>query len=297
MIMIMIYGLSMALADSIPGVSGGTIAFVMGFYDRLISALHQLFGKDMEKRREAFFYLIKFAAGWGVGMVGSVLLLSHFFESNIYFLSSVFLGLTAGAIPIIIYEERDSLRTKKRYFIFSLVGAALVILLTVFRANSADISAVDFQNLSVAQYGFLFFCGIISASAMLLPGVSGSSMLLILGVYIPAINAIKELLHLHLQYLFGIAALAAGVLLGIILSSKLILKGLRNFRSQMIWLIIGLLIDSLYSVLMGPTTLNVPKPPVDFSSLSIPALLIGIVMVLGLEFIKYRMSNKENDGK
>lgn len=132
---------------------------------------------------------------------------------------------------------------------------------------------------------------------MLLPGVSGSSMLLILGVYIPAINAIKELLNLHFKYLFGIVALAAGVLLGIILSSKLILKGLRNFRSQMIWLIIGLLIGSLYSVLMGSTTLNVPKPPVDFSSLSIPALLIGIVMVCGLEFIKYRMSNKENDGK
>lgn len=112
MIITMIYGLSMALADSIPGVSGGTIAFIMGFYGRLISSLHQLFGKDVEKRREAFFYLIKFAVGWGFGMVGSVLLLSHFFESNIYFLSSMFLGLTAGAIPIIIYEERDSLRTK-----------------------------------------------------------------------------------------------------------------------------------------------------------------------------------------
>lgn len=90
MILTMIHGFSMALADSVPGVSGGTIAFIMGFYERFLTALHQLFGKDKSKRRNAFFYLIKFAIGWVVGMGGSILLLSHIFEANIYFLVRCF---------------------------------------------------------------------------------------------------------------------------------------------------------------------------------------------------------------
>lgn len=110
MILTMIHGFSMALADSVPGVSGGTIAFIMGFYERFLTALHLVFGKDRAKRRDASIYLIKFAVGWGIGMGGSVLLLSHIFESNIYLLSSLFLGLTVSAIPFIIYEERNSMK-------------------------------------------------------------------------------------------------------------------------------------------------------------------------------------------
>lgn len=63
MLLTMLHGFSMALADSVPGVSGGTIAFILGFYERFFTALHQLFGKDRTARRDAFLYLAKFAAG------------------------------------------------------------------------------------------------------------------------------------------------------------------------------------------------------------------------------------------
>ena len=292
--MIMIHGLAMALADSVPGVSGGTIAFIMGFYEQFLGALHHLFGKDKEQRKNALLYLVKFGIGWAVGMGASVLLLAHVFETNIYFMSSLFLGLTASAIPFILYEERKTIKGKYQYLIFTLLGIAAVVSLTVLRTNSAGLGALNFGKLTVLQYGYLILSGVLAISSMLLPGISGSTFLLILGIYVPAISAIKEVMHLHLRYLPGIVALAAGALLGIVLASKLIRKALVRFRAQMVYFIFGLLLGSLYAILMGPTTLDTPKPAVSFSTFHVLAFLIGIAILVGLEFLKKRMSRRSN---
>lgn len=279
-------GFSMALADSVPGVSGGTIAFIMGFYERFLTALHQLFGRDKEERIDALKYLIKFALGWGAGMSGSVLLLTHIFESNIYLLSSLFLGLTVSAIPFIVREERDSLKGNGKWFIFSVLGAALIVLLTVLRGSSAGIGGIDFQTLDIPGIVYLVLSGVLAISAMLLPGVSGSTMLLILGVYVPAISAVRELLYFHLQYLPGAIALAFGILLGCVFAVNLIRSGLRRFRPQMIYLILGLMVGSLYAIVMGPTTMTVPESALSAATFHIPAFTAGICILFGLEYIK-----------
>lgn len=295
MIMTMIHGMSMALADSVPGVSGGTIAFIMGFYEQFLTALHSLFGKDKSLRKEATLYLMKFAVGWVVGMGTSVLILSHIFEKNIYFMSSLFLGLTISAIPFIVYAERSFLKSNYKNLLFTLLGAALVVSLTSLRANSAGLGAMDFQSLSILQFGYLVVAGVLAISAMLLPGISGSTLLLILGIYVPAISAVKEVLHLHIQFLPGIMALAAGVIIGVIFGAKIIRKALRKYRSQMIYLILGLLLGSLYAIIMGPTTLKVPMKPLDFSSFSVLAFFIGVVILGGLEFGKLRTDHSSKE--
>lgn len=286
MMITILHGLSMALADSVPGVSGGTIAFIMGFYEQLLNALHRLFGKDRALRKDAFRYLVKFGISWGLGMGASILLLSHVFEKNIYFMSSLFLGLTFSAIPFIVYEERNTLKGHYQNLIFTLLGAALVILLTAFRANSAGIGGTDFQSLRIPQYGYLVLSGVLAVSAMRLPGISGSTLLLILGIYVPTIRAVKELLNLHMQFLPGVLALAAGAVMGIAFASKFIRKALCRFRPHMICLILGLMLGSLYAILMGPTTLSSPQAPVSLDSFHIPAFLTGIVILSGLELIK-----------
>ena len=283
----------MALADSVPGVSGGTIAFIMGFYERFLNALHGLFGKDKEQRKSALLYLVKFAIGWALGLGTSVLLLAHVFEKNIYFMSSLFLGLTISAIPFILYEERHTVKGKYQYLIFTLLGVAAVVSLTVLRTNYAGFGALNFGKLTVLQYGYLVLSGALAISSMLLPGISGSTFLLILGIYVPAISAIKEVLHFHLRYLPGIAALGVGALLGIILASKLIQKALVRFRAQMVYLIFGLLLGSIYAILMGPTTLDTPKPAVSLSTFHVLAFLIGIAILVGLEFLKKKTSSRD----
>lgn len=292
----MMQGLSMALADSVPGVSGGTIAFILGFYEKFIGALHGIIGKDPQVRKESAIYLIKFAAGWAIGMGACVLILTRMFDSHIYFLSSLFLGFSVAAIPFILYEERDTMKNRYGCLTFTVLGIAAVAALTWVRSTGVIPAFVDLQNASLLQYGYLFLAGAIAVSAMLLPGISGSTFLLILGVYVPVISGVKEVLHLHLQYLPGIFALALGVLCGIVFAAKAIQKAFRSFRPQMMYLVIGLVAGSLYAIAMGPTTLDVPKPPMDITSFNVFAFAVGIVVLAGLELIRNRtlFLRKEN---
>ena len=86
-----IRGFCMAMADSVPGVSGGTIAFLLGFYDEFINSLNDLMGKDNARRKQAFIFLFKLGIGWILGFCLSVLVLSGLFQDYIYEISSVFM--------------------------------------------------------------------------------------------------------------------------------------------------------------------------------------------------------------
>ena len=295
MLTTMLHGVSMALADSVPGVSGGTIAFILGFYERLLGAIHDFFGTDREKRKHAFLYLVKFAVGWAVGMGGSVVVLSRIFEQNIYFLSSLFLGLTLGAIPFIVYQEWESLRSQWKNAAFCLLGIALVAAMTFFRGGADGSGTVRFQSISLLQCIYLIVCGILAISAMLLPGISGSTLLLIFGVYVPAVNAVKELLHLHLEYLPGVLALAAGVCAGVVLTANGIRHALQVYRSQTVYLILGLMLGSVYAIAMGPTTLETPQPCLSAGNFRLFGFLLGIAVLVGLEWLKtVGQKNSEN---
>lgn len=115
----------MALADSVPGVSGGTVAFILGFYEPFLNAV-RLFRKDPAARRAAFFYLLKLGTGWAVGLIVSILLLARLFERNVYFLSSLFLGLTLASIPYIVKAERRQILGKPQNCFFALLGLGMV---------------------------------------------------------------------------------------------------------------------------------------------------------------------------
>ncbi len=112
------HGFSMAIADSMPGVSGGTIAFILGFYERFLGAIKDIFSKNREARREAFVYLFKFAIGWAVGMSSCVLIISQSFEKNVYFMSSLFTGFirTFSRFYICCCYRTDNIkRAKAKY--------------------------------------------------------------------------------------------------------------------------------------------------------------------------------------
>ena len=104
------HGLCMALADSVPGVSGGTIAFILGFYDDLLRALQGLFNGKGPVRRQSLRALLRFGIGWGVGMAACILALAELFELHVYFMCSLFLGLSAAAFPLVARAERGALR-------------------------------------------------------------------------------------------------------------------------------------------------------------------------------------------
>lgn len=219
-------------------------------------------------------------------MILAVLILAGIFESHIYAVSSVFLGFIVFAIPIVIKEEKETLKKKYSHALFAIIGIAIVVAITIFNPMSGSETSVDVTNLNPGLIAYVFLVAMIAISAMVLPGISGSTLLLIFGLYIPIINAIKEFLHLNFAYLPILIVFGLGVITGALLIIKLIKMALEKFRGQTIYLIIGLMIGSLYAIVMGPTTLEVPQAPMSFSTFSIIFFAIGGAIIFGLQKLK-----------
>lgn len=244
-------GFCMALADSVPGVSGGTVAFIMGFYDRFIGSVHDLVFGKWEEKKTALLYLVKLGIGWVVGMLLAVVVLSALFENHIYVVSSLFFGFVLGAVPLIAEEEIESLRKKPQGFVFTVAGLAIVIGITVANGKSGA-AVMDLARFSVPLAANLFFIGMIAISAMFLPGISGSTLLLIFGAYIPVIIAVKGVLSLDFSYVPCLMSFGCGILAGAVTVVKAIKICLEKHRSQTIYLILGMMTGSLYAISMGP---------------------------------------------
>ena len=285
-------GFCMALADSVPGVSGGTVAFVLGFYEKFINSLNALVSKNSDKKGSLKF-LGKLGIGWAIGLVLASLILSNVFETHIYAISSLFIGFILFAIPTIIKEEKEILKGKYKYLIFTLIGIAVVAVLTYFNPASGGGIKVDVNNLNIGLCIYVFLVGMVAISAMILPGISGSTILLICGLYMPIISSIKEVLHLQLSYLPILIVFGFGVLTGITLIIKLVKKALEKYRSQTVYTIVGLMIGSLCAIVMGPTTLKVPQEAMSFRTFNILFFVIGAAIIGAMEFAKYKLSNKK----
>ena len=285
----------MALADSVPGVSGGTIAFILGFYDDFVNALNNLISSNKIDRIKALKFLAKIGIGWIVGFILSVTFITSIFEKNIYQINSLFLGFIISSIPLIVKSERKTLINNKKHIIFLIIGIIIVGAMTYFNpvTNSNQSFSVKYDNLNLLFISYIFISGMIAISAMVLPGISGSTILLIFGLYAPILNGVKQILKLNFDYLPGILIFGCGVLIGILLTVRIVRYLLRNFRPQTIYCIIGLMIGSIYSVIMGPTSLEIPKPPMGMSTFSIVFFIIGCTLVPALEKLKELLKNKK----
>lgn len=281
-----INGFCMALADSVPGVSGGTVAFILGFYDKFIGSLDGLFRGKMEEKKSALLFLIKLGIGWACGFIIAALVLGSIFNEQIYNISSLFIGFIIFAIPIVIYEEREALKKNYLNVLFALIGIAFVVAITLLNPASGQGVSVHVDNLSIGLIAYVFFAAMIAISAMVLPGISGSTLLLIFGLYVPIMSAVKEFLHMNFSYFPILCVFGLGVITGIVLFVGLIRKALENFRSQTIYVIIGMMIGSLFSIVMGPTTLEVPQEAINFSTFNILFFIIGGVIIVGLQTFK-----------
>lgn len=288
----LIQGFSMALADSVPGVSGGTVAFVLGFYDKFINSLNTLISRKKDKKSSISF-LIKLGIGWVIGMAIASLILSNLFETHIYQVSSLFIGFIIFAIPLIIKEEKQNIDGKYKNLIFTIIGIIIVSAITYFNPQTGSETSIDITNLNFGLAIYVFVAGMIAISAMILPGISGSTLLLIFGLYVPIITGIKETLHLNLAYIPVLFVFGLGILTGIALVIKLVKKALEKYRSQTIYLILGLMVGSIYAIIMGATTLEAPKAPLSFSTFNIIYFIVGGLVIVGMEFAKRKLENNK----
>ena len=287
-----IRGFCMALADSVPGVSGGTIAFILGFYDQFINSLNNLVFGNKKEKKEALFFLLKLGIGWVIGMVLAILVLTSLFANHIYEVSSVFIGFIIFSLPLIISEEKGVLKGKYKNLLFLILGIVIVSLITYFNPMNGSENVVDITNLSFGLILYVFVAAMIAISAMVLPGISGSTLLLIFGLYIPITTAIKEFLHLNFGYFPILVIFGLGVLTGIAVVIKGIKAALSKYRSQTVYLILGLMLGSLYAIVMGPTTLEVYHEPMTFQTFSIGFFILGGLIIGLLQWLKGFLAKK-----
>jgi putative membrane protein len=281
-----VQGFFMAAADSVPGVSGGTVAFLLGFYDEFINALDDLFKGKLSEKKKALLFLIKIGIGWVAGFVICALLLVKLFDKKIYGLSSLFLGFIIFAIPLVIIEEKEVLKGKYKNIIFSILGMALVVGISLLNTKSGLVDVGNITHLTIPLAIYIFLTGAIAITAMVLPGISGSTLLLIFGLYMPIMTAVKKVLSFNFSYALPLLIFLAGILVGIVTFVRLIKKSLVKYRSQTIYTIIGMMLGSLYAIVQGPTTLKVPQPAMTFSTFSIVWFIIGALIIFGLQVFK-----------
>ena len=235
---IFLRGMAMGAADLVPGVSGGTVALITGIYDDLLQSISAvslgLVGtwknegiKGVWKALNAPF-LIALAAGIGTSIIALSGLLHHLLEHHKAALFAFFFGLVAASIPLVGREITQRNATTTALFI---AGAAVTLGVGSLPPLQVEPSLL-----------YLFACGAVAACAMILPGISGSFILLLLGVYSVVIGALKEL---DLQVIVAVGAGAVGGLLGFSKGLKTLLARARN---QVMATLTGLLLGSLQAL-------------------------------------------------
>ncbi|MGM9924632.1 MAG: DUF368 domain-containing protein [Bacillus sp. (in: firmicutes)] len=231
-------GILMGISDLIPGVSGGTIAFILGIYDKLLQSISGFFSREWKKH---IGFLLPLVIGIGITMllfsrVIDYLLAYHYEPTQCFFV-----GLIIGVLPFIARQAEV-----KKHFTWK--HMSIVLIVAILLASLAFVQTQDtppITSLTFASSVGLFFAGWLGSMAMLLPGISGSFILLILGVYSTAISALSTL------NIPVILVIGAGVAVGFILSSKAISYLLRHHAPIMYAVIIGLILGSVFVVFPG----------------------------------------------
>lgn len=277
-----IKGMAIGIANAIPGVSGGTIAFVLGIYEKLTysisilpTALIKLKWKDII---ESLKILIPTFFGAAVSIFLFLNIINYLFSNYPVPTKIFFVGLVLGSFPFVT-------KTVEKYnfkvFLAFFLGAFIMAIFVYFDINEPEINEAVGETVSSSNFSFvygikLFFCGIAAAIAMVIPGISGSLLLLILGEY-ENISYFVSNMTSNLNNIYPLIFLGIGILIGIFLISKLITILIQKYRSMLFGFVLGILIVSFLSLWPNITSLSIPMLAATVLSMCL-GFLVAIVM-------------------
>lgn len=233
-------GMVIGIANIIPGVSGGTMAVVLDIYDNLISSISD-FLKDWKKNLR---FLLPIVLGAGSGILLFSKLLKNLLDNYPIPTSFFFIGLIVGSIPLIAKKANETKFKKVNLIPFFITFIFLVSLSII---APPEMNETIIRELSVGAFIKLTLAGAIGAGAMIMPGISGSFILLLIGLYTTTITAVAEF-NVPILIPIGI-----GVLLGLVFITKLIDKLLKKYPGPTYFGILGLVIGSIFSIYKGIT--------------------------------------------
>ena len=277
-IILFIKGLAIGTADSVPGISGGTIAFISGIYTRLLDALRSCHPGKLpllwQKGPRAFWQSIDgtFLLTLALGILSALILMAnlvlHLLETQFVFVMAFFLGLVIASCWLM--RKEASPWTGSQYLLF-IAGFIVTALMTMLNPVSGSQSLL-----------YLFFSGALAICAMILPGMSGAFILLLLGVYEYVLDALRSA-QMDIMIVF-----AAGCALGLLSFSHVLSWILRRFPHQSYAFLIGMMAASV--IVLWPWS---REPEFIVVSQILPALLAaiaGTALILGFAWFAARKS-------
>ena len=279
-----IKGMIIGVANVIPGLSGGTIAVSMGIYEKLIHTINNIFKTPLKCIKEIWTYIV----GIGLGIIVAVFGITYLFEVSPIPTAMLFVGLVLGAIPT-IGGRVDEKNISKRDIITFVIFLAIIISVPFLKSSVATIN-----ESSASIYFIVFALGVIAAATMVIPGVSGSMILMAFGYYeyiMATISTfIKSVVELEFALAFDelliLAPFVIGVLIGIIVIAKVIEWLLKHQEKTVYWGILGLLVASPFPIIIN----------LDMSGINIVVTIISVIAcVVGAysTMMLTRMGNKD----
>ena len=275
-LLLVLKGMIIGVANIIPGVSGGTLMITLGLYEEVINTISHFF-KNFKKN-------LRFIIPLAIGMVISILLLSKVISACLdkypFPTTFFFIGLILGGIPLL--WKRTS-KAKKKFSNWMVFIVTFSIVLTFAFLKSGDFT-VDLNSLTPIGYFVLIIVGIISAATMVIPGISGSFVLMLLGYYEPIINTIKDLTNFSMlgHNLLILIPFGIGIIVGIVLVAKLIEYLLNKYPVKTYYGVLGFVLASLVAII---------KPVLNINP-SIIEMIISIILVILGGLIAYKLGDK-----
>ena len=281
-IILFIKGFIMGIANIIPGVSGGTLAIILGIYEEFIGALSHFF-KNFKKN---LIFLIPVALGMlaAIATMSNVIdySLNHFTVATVLF----FVGLVVGGIPMLLGKVKGKKDNKKiRNYVAFIFTFSIVIFMAVAKLIFSTDFSISLGHVGLAGLILLFLVGILAAGTMVIPGVSGSLVLMLIGYYEPVIKTIKNLVHFknvsHNLLIVGVFGL--GILIGIVSIARLFEYLFKKHETTTYFGVLGFIFASVIAI-----------PISTFTSIDVTfkvfELIVGIGMLLVGLLISYNLS-------
>lgn len=279
MIKMILKGVVMGVANIIPGVSGGTMAVSMGVYDKMIHAATHLFSEFKKSMK----ILIPIVIGMLLGIVVLARIIEYMFAKVPFQTNLLFIGLIIGGLPAIGKKVKGK-TIRVGHILAFLLFFGLVAGLALLGEQEGAAADLSFNLVNIVK---LFGVGIVASATMVIPGVSGSMMLMLMGYYNPVLseinNFIDNLIHFNMPGILEgckvLVPFGIGVVIGIFAIAKIIEVIFDRFPEYAYWAIIGLIVASPVAILV----MNSFGAITIFTIISgVAALVVGVIIALNL---------------
>ena len=270
-----ILGIFIGLAVILPGISGSTVAIILGLYTAMLYAMGHLASREF---KPCFLFLLPLGVGAVIGFFGGFFVMQRVFGPYVFEMVCLFTGLMTGALPAILGEIKGERCTPRRVSLL-VIGALLPVLVALLSCFLLPKTASDatFTEFPVLRYFAYLPLGVLVSLTQIVPGLSATAILMAFGQFGPILNSV------HLDYILAnpevillYFTLALGFGVGLLLLSRILSDILKKHKGTAFFMIVGLSVGSILSMFFGTDMMACYKSMVSLPAFPIGTLLLGV---------------------